>query len=696
MRRLPYPSAGTVRIRFKGSTDRNPVSGTWPPLGFPYTLTGIRRYRLSLSRVFAVAAGLTPDGPLRRNLLLSESMDGSRQFVCCLCAFACLAALADDAPCTDFEYRHGISYLLPLKYDAEFTHFDYTNPDAPKAGVLRLPQMGTFDNYNVILEKGRNAAGFGLGGGLVNDRLLEPALDEPVSYYGRLAQGVATAPDLAWIAFKLRAGATWHDGRPITTDDVVYSFDMFKEHGSVALRTVLAEVDQWFTFGEREICFVRKEGIELNPLLPFAIGGYGILAKHYWETRDISKTTVDAPLGSGPYRLTYAETGRRLEYERAEDYWGRDLPVNKGRHNFAHVKFDYFADEGVMLEAHKGHVFDIREEGVSKNWATQYAFPAVKAGLFKRELRPLARVEGLWWPIFWNTDKPFLSDVRVREALWLLYDFSWTNRVLFYDFYLTGVSFFQNSPMAHRGLPSERELALLEPWRDQVPARVFTEAFRQPRSTGFGLQRDNVERALALFKEAGLEIIDGQMRNVETGEPFTLDFIGVSYYSIRQNLSLVDNLARVGIETTGRSPEVSQWLYRSRTGNWFDGNSVRLGPGHTPGLQLRNWFGSEAAGQDYGQNWARVRSPVVDSLIDAVIGAESAEELYAATRALDRVLMWNFYFIPLGSQPGFRLVYWDKFGEVRNDKLNGVPFVDAWWWDEEKAKRVEAGLANLE
>ncbi len=602
---------------------------------------------------------------------------------------------AADGPCTNFEYSHGISYLLPLRYGPDFAHFAWANPDAPKSGTMRVPQMGTFDNFNVILEKGRNAAGYDMGGGLVYDKLLEPTIDEPVSHYGRLAEGVAKADDLAWIAFKLRDDATWHDGMPITVDDVLFSFEMFQEHGSVALRTVLAEVEDVFAFGEREVCFVRKADAERNPVLPFAIGGYAIMPKHYWERRDISKTTVEPPLASGPYELVRQETGRVLEYRRRDDYWGRDIPVNKGRYNFDSVKFDYFKDEGVMLEAHKGHVFDVREEGVSKNWATQYAFPAVQAGHFKRDLRPLARVEGLWWPIFWNTDQPFLDDIRVREALWLLYDFDWTNRVLFYNFYLKGVSFFQNSPMAHRGLPSEAELALLEPWRDQVPPRVFTEPFDHPRSNGFGSQRDNVAKALRLFEEAGLLFRDGKMRDARTGEPFTLNFIGVSYYSIRQNLSLVGNLERVGIDTSGRSPEVSQWLYRSRTGK-FDGNSVRRDPSHTPGLQLRNWFGSAAAGHDYGQNWARIRNPVVDYLIERIIGAGSAEELYAAARALDRVIMWNFYFIPLGSQPGYRLVHWDKFGEVPSGKLNRVPFVDAWWWDEEKVRRVEEWLATAE
>ncbi len=610
--------------------------------------------------------------------------------------FAAAVAFAGDEPCTDFEYSHGISYVLPLKYGPDFEHFGYVNPNAPKGGLLRRAEMGTFDNYNVILEKGRNAWGYDRGGGMVYDTLLTGANDEPVSAYGRLAEGVARGPNLAWIAFKLREDAYWHDGEPITIEDVLYSFDAFEEHGSVAMRTVLSDLERWFVFGEREICFVRKEGVEANPILPFAIGGWAILPKHFWDAgdRDISKTTIEPALGSGPYRVKYAELGRMLEYERVPDYWGRDLPVHRGRYNFEQINVDYFADEGVMVEAHKGHVLDVRQEGVSKNWATQYDFAAVREGLFKRELRPLGRVEGLWWPIFWNTDRPFLSDIRVREALWLLFDFHWTNRVLFYDFYNLGLSFFQNSPMAHQGLPSEKELELLEPWRDQVPPRVFTEEFKHPPSTGFGVQRHNIKRALELFEEAGLVVQDGKMRDAKTGEQFKLEFIGVSYYSIRQNLSLMDNLKRVGIEATGRFPEVSHWLYRSRTGK-FDGNSVRLGPGHMPGLQLRNWFGSAAADQDYGQNWARVRSPVVDSLIETIIGAETPEVLYAATRALDRVLLWNFYFIPLGSEPGFRLVYWDKFGQLPSDGLNGVPITDAWWWDAEKATRVEQGLAEL-
>jgi microcin C transport system substrate-binding protein len=604
-------------------------------------------------------------------------------------------SVADDRACSNPVYAHGISHLLPLKYPPGFTHFDFTNPDAPKAGEIKVAQMGTYDNYNSVIEKGRLALGFEINGGLVYDRLLEPAIDEPVTHYGRLAEGVVVGPNIEWVAFKLRANATWHDGKPITVDDVIYTYETFLEDGSVAIKTSLADIAEVFAFGEQEICFVRKKNIEVNPTLPFTIGSFSIMPKHYWQLHDISKTTIEAPLGSGPYRLKQAEIGRNLIYERVDDYWGRDIPVNKGRYNFDRVKFDYFKDETVMGEAHKSHVFDVREEGVSKNWATQYNFPAVKAGLFKRDLRPLTRVEGLWWPIVWNIDQPQLQDIRVREALWLLLDFTWTNRVLFYDFYNPGISLFQNSPMAQQGLPSEKELALLEPWRDQVPPRVFTEPFSVVPSSGSGAQRDNFRRSLELFRQAGWEVVDGVMQNVETSEPFTLDFIGVSYYSIRQMLSLLQNLDAVGIATTGFAPEVSNWLHRSRTGA-FDGNSVRYEPSNTPGLQLRNWFGSAAADEDYGQNWQRIRNPVIDSLIALVIAADTAEDLYAATRALDRVIMWNFYIIPMGSQPGFRLVHWDKFGEIRGQALSRVPFIDAWWWDEGKAQRVVKGLAELE
>ena len=605
---------------------------------------------------------------------------------------------AADEPCRNPDYKHGISYVLPLKYGPDFEHFDYANPDAPKGGPLRLPDMGTFDSFNNILEKGRVAAGVDFGGSrnLVFETLLESAADEPASAYGRLAQGVHVEDDFTWVAFKLRDNARWHDGEPVTVADIVFSFEAFKEHGSVALKTGLTDLDRVEIIGEHEVCFVTRPGAEINPIMPFAYGNMPIQARHYWAERDISRTTTEPALGAGPYRLKEVDFGRRLIYERVPDYWGAEIPVNRGRYNFDTVKFDYFRDENIMLEAHKGNVFDLREETVSKNWTTQYVFPAVEAGVFKADLRYISRVWGLWWPVFWNMERERFHDIRVREALWLLYDFPYINRVILYGFYDTGVSFFHNSPMAQHGLPSDDELALLEPFRDELPERLFTEVYQQPASTGYGFPRERVDRALSLFREAGWILDDGRLVHHQTGERFRVDFVFVSAMLLRAEMPYIERLNRVGIETTARSPEVSHWQHRMRTGS-FDGGAYLYIPDNTPGLALRNRFGSAAADQPYSQNWARIRDPVLDYLIDKAIGARSARELYAATRAIDRVLLWKFYFIPGMAQPGYRLVHWDKFGEVKDaGPLSRVPAIDAWWWDEDKANTVATWLATAE
>ena len=628
-------------------------------------------------------------------------VQGARSHGCgVIVALASTVALpmAAEQPCHEPEYQHGISYVLPLKYPADFQHFDYANPDAPKVGPLRLPDMGTFDSFNNILDRGRVGAGVDFLGSrnLVFERLLELAADEPASAYGRLAEGVDVAEDFSWVAFKLRANARWHDGAPVTVDDIVYSFEAFKEHGSVALKTALTDLDRVDVIGEREVCFVAREGAEVNPIMPFAYGGMAIQAKHYWADRDISKTTTEPALGAGPYRLAEVDFGRKLIYERVQDYWGADIPVNRGRYNFDTVKFDYFRDENVMLEAHKGNVFDLREETVSKNWTTQYTFPAIDAGVFKADLRYITRVWGLWWPVFWNLERARFQDIRVREALWHLYDFPYINRVILFGFYDYGVSFFHNSPMAQSGLPSADELELLEPFRDQLPERLFTEVYEPRSSSGYGYDRDRIDKALALFNAAGWVLDHGKLVHHETRERFSVNFVFVSAMLLRAEMPYIERLNRIGIETTARSPEISHWQHRMRTGS-FDGGAYLYIPDNTPGLALRNRFGSAAADQPYSQNWARIRDPVLDFLIDKAIAARNARELFAATRAIDRVLLWKFYFIPGMAQPGYRLVHWDKFGEVRDaGPLSRVPAIDAWWWDEDKANTVATWLATAE
>lgn len=611
------------------------------------------------------------------------------------CVLALLALLATLAQAT--EYRHGLIFVGKLKYPADFEHFDYVNPDAPKGGHIRLPVQGTWDSFNNFVGRGRPATGVNFIGysNLLYDRWLEQSADEPTSQYLRLAAGVAVAPDYSWVQFKLRDDARWHDGEPITVDDAIFSFNAFKEYGSAALKTSLMDVDRIERVGPREVRYVISDRAIKNASLPLIIGQLPMLPEHYWRSRDVSRTTVEAPLGSGPYRIGKFAVGRYVEYERVKDYWGKDLPVNRGRYNFDLVKFDYFRDESVMREAHKGNVLDVRNETVSKAWASEYDFPAVREGLFKRELIKLDRPEGLWWPIFWNLRIKRFQDIRVREALWLLYDFQFINRVLMFGFYDRGVSYFQNSEFAQRGLPSADELALLEKWRDQVPQRVFTEEYRPPTTSGYGPNREQIKRALELFAQAGWVVDDGVMRNAETGEPFRIDFIVVSPMLVRSLLPYIGVLRRVGIEASARAPEVSNWLYRMRARE-FDAGMQRFTPTTTPGFQLLRLYGSASADADFGQNWAGVKNPVVDDLIRHMINAKTERELVAATRAFDRVMLWNFYHVPGMVRPGYRLTYWDRYGRPQTQPLSRPVFLDTWWWDPARAARVDAGLATLE
>ena len=601
-----------------------------------------------------------------------------------------------DQPCENPNYQHGISYVLPLKYDKDFKHFDYVNPNAPVGGTLRMPQLGTFDNYNFLPDKGRLLAGYEGGGpgALIYDQLLVSSADEPASAYGRLAEGVAREANYEWVAFKLRKNAYWHDGEPITVEDVVWSFEMFLELGNVGLKTALRDLEDVYAFGDNEICFVTKEGADINPATPFIYGGQGILPKHFWADKDLSKTIAVPPMGSGPYQIESVDFGQKATYKRIDNYWGEDVPVMRGRYNFDKIVWDYFRDETVIVEAHKAGVLDFREETVSKNWAIKYDFPEVHAGLFQKRLIYINRAWGMWWPAFWNVRKYPFDDRRIREALFLLYDFPWTNRVILHGFYDYGNSFFFNSDMAWEALPSERELELLEPIRHLVPERVFTEEFKAPESDGYGTNRHAIKRAIELFNEAGWELVEGELRNKETGEQFNIDFVFVSAMLLRAKTPFMKMLNQVGISTSAVAPEVSNWQHRMRARK-FDGGGYLYIPSNMPGIELRNRFGSPAADEPNSLNWMGIKNPAVDYLIDKVNESRTAEELYAATRALDRVLLWEFYIVPGMGQPGYRAVYWNRFGFIESNELSRVPVIDTWWWDPEKEAALSEGLAAM-
>lgn len=612
-----------------------------------------------------------------------------------LTSFIAAAGNALAGPGLAYDYDHGFSHLWPLKYPPGFTHFDYFNPDAPRGGTIRIPMLGTYDSFNSFIDRGREAAGMSFLGStnLYYDRLLSGAADEPVSQYGRLAEGVKVADDFSWVAFKLRENAYWHDGVPITVDDVIFSFETFKTKAATWVQNMIHDVDHIEQIGPFEVKYVMKEGITPNPGMARPIGVMPVLPKHYWESRDPSKPITEPPLGSGPYRVKDFRLGRYVVYERIDNYWGDDVPVMKGRFNFRQIKFDYFRDTQVMLEALRGHLVDIRVDGDAKNWTVEYDFPAAREGLFKKELIPGTNPVGLAAPIFWNLRRERFQDIRVREALWLLYDFEFINRVIHYGFFERGRSVFHGArEMEQSGLPSKKELELLEPWRQRLPARLFTQAYQPPVNSGYGIDRRYVERAIELFEQAGWVIRDGTMVNANTGEPFTINFILVSNSQARSLLPYVDNLNRVGIETSIRVPEVSNWLYRMQT-SAFDASRANMPPYRIPGLALRNHFGSASAEMGFGVNWGYVKNPVIDDLAEHVIAATDRDTFLAAVNAADRVLMWNFYFIPSTASSGTPLVYWDKFDRLKTGPLERVPWLDGWWWNEAKAKRIEEGLA---
>lgn len=595
------------------------------------------------------------------------------------------------SPHTGISYQHSYGYLKKTKYGPDARHFDYVNPEAPKGGAYRLPEMGSWDSFNPIPLRGRVVRGMFYwvkSWRYLWDTLMHPALDEPASFYGLIAQGIAVGIEGDWVAFKLREGARWHDGLPITVEDVLWTFATSK---SKLANPVITEPLAPFTHAEQigplEVKFYIDPAYHGDPFLPIRIGDIPIMPKHYWATRDVFKTTVEPPLGSGPYKVGRFSVGRWVEWDRVEDYWAAELAPNVGHWNFDVVRAEYFRDDQVQTEAVKAHVIDAHVENVSRAWVASYDTPAMRAGKLKRQIYKWLRPAGLWWPMFWNLDQPRFQDIRVREALWLLGDYKWGARRS-YDFYGAGTSFFTGSELAATGLPSELELKLLEPLRKQIPARVFTHAPEMPPGDGSGYNREHVLRAAQLLEEAGWVVENNTLVHHETGTPFELRFLAVSAALGRSMVPYTQRVKRLGIKTAISAPEVSNWLYRIRSGD-FDVGSIWFLPEMPPNTLLKNQFYSTGADMDYSYNWSNLRDPAVDAIIDAVRAAGNWDDFVAACRAFDRVMLWNFYFLPNSSKTEHSLVYWDKFGKPENQPLlNRHPRVSTWWYDKDKAADV--------
>ena len=596
----------------------------------------------------------------------------------CLLGVASWASftLADEAA----EPVHGIAMHGDLAYPADFEHLAYANPDAPKGGSLTLSALGSFDSFNPYIIKGQAASGLGL----IYETLTTRSLDEPFSEYGQLAESIEMPEDRSWVAFTLNPNARWHDGEPVTVDDVIWTLETLKEKGRPFFRFYYQNVVEAVAEGEGRVKMIFDGTV--NRELPLIVGQMPVLPKHYYQNRAFDETTLEPPLGSGPYKIKSFEPGRNIVYERVGNYWGRDIPVNRGRYNFDEVRFEYFRDANVALEGLKAGVYDIRVENSSKNWATGYTGPAIDNGLIVKE--EISREAGTGMQSFaFNIRKPKFQDPKVRRALAYAFDFDWTNTNLFYGQYARTDSFFENSELASSGLPSEEELALLEPLRGQIPDEVFTETYVPPATDGSGNNRRNLRTALNLLKEAGWTVQGGKLRHV-TGETLDFEVLLVSPLFERITAPFIKNLERLGISATMRTIDPAQ--YQNRLDQFdFDVIVGSWGQSLSPGNEQRDFWGTEAATRNGSRNLVGIADPAIDTLIDAVIQAESRDALITATRALDRVLLWNHFVIPQWHSAVDRYAYWDKFKRPEIDPKFGIDQY-AWWVDPGKEDEVIA------
>jgi microcin C transport system substrate-binding protein len=580
------------------------------------------------------------------------------------------------------EPRHGLSLFGDLKYPPNFTHFDYVNPDAPKGGTVKYAAIGTFDSLNPFTLKGQAAA----GAGMVFDTLMSSAADEPASEYGLIAESAEVAPDRSWVIYTIRPEARFHDGSKITPEDVIWTFDTLKAKGHPRYRLYYADVLKAEKIGDRAVKFTFRDGG--NRELPTIVGELPVLSKAYWADRDFEKTTLEAPLGSGPYEIDTFETGRLIAYRRVADYWGKDLPVNRGRFNFDTIRYDYYRDQTVALEAFKAGEYDIRPENVAKNWAIGYDGPALAAHLIKKEEIPNKLPQGMQGFGF-NTraDHPF-QDPRVRAALTYLFDFEWANKNLFFGAYTRSHSYFSNSEFAATGAPSPEELKLLEPWKGQIPDEALSKEYVPPKTDGSGNIHENLRAALKLFAAAGWSTKDGKLVNDKTGEQFTFEFLLVQPEFERVVLPFAQNVARIGAKMNVRTVDPAQYENRMRSFD-FDMAVVGIGESLSPGNEQREYWSTASADDSGGANYMGIKSKAVDALVDLVINAPDRASLVIRTRALDRVLSWGHYVIPNWYLSYFRIASWDKFARPKISPPYGM-VLDTWWSDPQRAQAVEA------
>jgi microcin C transport system substrate-binding protein len=585
-------------------------------------------------------------------------------------------------------WRTGAAMLGDAKYPIDFKQFDYVNPAAPKGGSLRGGVFGTFDNLNPMIaaQKGNLAGGLSL----LYETLTTSSDDEPFTQYALLAEAFKFPADYSYVVYRLNPKARWHDGKPVTAEDVVWSFEKSTELNP-RMRAYYSHVTEVKETAPGEVTFRFDQAG--NRELPLIVGQMTVYPKHWWtgtrpdgKPRSITDTTLEIPLGSGPYRIKSIAPGENIVYERVKDYWGNDLPTRVGTNNFDEQRYDYYRDSVTLREAFKGGRFDYRVEASAKEWATQYDFPAKRDGRVKLELFDIKSSGGMqsFTP---NLRRPLFQDVRVRQALDLAFDFEELNRTITYGAYTRTESWFAPMELGASGLPGPKELEILEPLRDKIPPQVFTDVYKEPVNGDPTKVRENLRKALDLLQQAGWKLQGGKLVDA-SGKPFSFEILLDNAVFEPHALSFTAALKRLGIEAKPVLVDDTQYTERMRR---FDFDMVigSVAQSLSPGNEQRDFFSSAAADQPSSGNIAGIKNPAVDAIIDKIIFAPDRDSLVAATRALDRVLLWNHYVIPQWHYGKQRLAYWDRFSHPETLPVYGASgFPEIWWYDTEKAAKT--------
>ncbi len=582
---------------------------------------------------------------------------------------------------------HAIAMHGEPKYSKNFENVEYINPNSIKGGSIVRSAIGTYDSFNPFILKGTSAAGIG---GLY-ETLTTGSSDEAFTEYGLLAETIEWPDDRSWVSFTLRKEAYWHDGKKITADDVVWTFNTLMEKGHPFYKYYYGDVKEVIKEQENKVRF--NFTTNTNKELVLIVGQLPVLPKHYWENKNFEETSLEIPIGSGPYKIKSFDSGRSITYELDQNYWGfgASIPIKIGKDNFGTIRYDYYKDRGIEREAFKSGEIDFFSENSSKEWATAYDINAVNEGLIKKELISHENPQGMQGFAF-NIRKEKFKDRRVRKALSYAFDFEWSNKNLFFDAYKRTDSFFENSELASSGLPSKKELNYLNPYFDVLPKEIFTEEYTNPVTDGSGYMRMQLQEASKLLEESGWELVDGKLLHSSTKEPFEFEILLRSPAFERIVFPFKDNLEKLGITAEVRTIDSAQYQKRMETFD-FDMIVQTFGQSLSPGNEQRNFWGSDAADTDGSRNVVGIKNYAVDGLIESLINASDREELITITKALDRVLLWNYYVIPQWHISSYRVLYWDFFDQPKIKPKYSLGF-DTWWINQNKFEITQSNRTS--